>query len=125
MEYLKLLGKSLLYILAITLGLTLLITLFNYVNLFNAKVTTFFKMITPIIAMFVGGFIVGKKAKAKGWLEGLKLGLIMIVLLILMSFLIFKQDWELKNVIFYLILLSSTIFGSMVGISKRIENISN
>lgn len=121
MNYLKLLGRSLLYIVSILLASTIIMTILNYFNIFGSKLTTLFKIIIPIISMFVGGFIVGKSAKSKGWLEGLKLGIIVIVLLLLINLIILKPNWELRNIIFYLILIISTIFGSMIGINKKIE----
>ena len=72
--------------------------------------------------MFVGGFIMGKNSKQKGWLEGLKLGLIVLLILVLMNYLILGQSFEVKNLVYYLILLSSTIFGSMIGINKKTQD---
>lgn len=123
MNYLKLLGKSFLYIVSILLISTLVITILNYFNIFGSKLVTFFKIVIALISMFVGGFIIGKNSKQKGWLEGLKLGLIVLLILVLMNYLILRQNFEVKNLVYYLILLSSTIFGSMIGINKKsIEN---
>ena len=74
--------------------------------------------------MFVGGFIMGKNSKQKGWLEGLKLGLITLAILLLVNYVILNQNLDIRNLVYYLILLSSTIFGSMVGINKRKEDVS-
>ncbi|MBE6144383.1 MAG: TIGR04086 family membrane protein [Firmicutes bacterium] len=121
MNYLKLLGKSLLYIVSILLTSTIIITILNYFNIFGSKLATLFKIIIPVISMFVGGFIIGKNTKSKGWLEGLKLGIIVIIILLMINLIILKPKWELRNIIFYLILIISTIFGSMIGINKKIE----
>lgn len=121
MNYLKILGKSFLYIVSILLISTLVVTILNYFNIFGSKLVTFFKIVITFISMFVGGFIMGKNSKQKGWLEGLKLGLIVLLILVLMNYLILRQSFELRNLVYYLILLSSTIFGSMIGINKKIE----
>ncbi len=121
MNYLKVLGKSFIYILSILFISTIIITLLNYINFFGNKLVTLSKIIVPIVSIFVGGFIIGKNSKQKGWLEGLKLGMIIILILLILNYIILKQRWELRNLVYYLILLSSSIFGSMVGINKKIE----
>jgi len=122
MEYLKKLGKSFLYMISILMISTIFITILNYFNIFGSKLVTTFKIIIILISMFVGGFIIGKNSQQKGWLEGLKLGIIVIILLFLVNLVILKQDWNGKNLIYYLILISSCIFGSMIGISKKNDN---
>lgn len=124
MEYLKLVSKSLLYVFSIIIVSTIIITIFNNINFFNAKVTSIFKIIIPLVSVFIGGFMIGKKSKNKGWLEGLKFGFIVIVIFILMNLIIFRQKFEFRYLLYYFILLFATIFGSMIGINKRIEETS-
>lgn len=122
MSYLKILGKSFLYMISILFISILIITLLNYFNVFGSKMVTFFKIVIALTSIFVGGFIVGKNSKQKGWLEGIKLGLIILVVLAIINYVILNQTFEIKNLIYYLILMSSCIFGSMIGISKNIES---
>ena len=122
MNYLKILGKSFIYIVSILLVSTFVITLLNYFNIFNGKIVTFFKIIISLISMFVGGFIMGKNSKQKGWLEGLKLGAIILLILFIINYLILKQSFDIRNLVYYLILLSSIIFGSMIGINKKVAD---
>lgn len=121
MDYLKLIGRSFIYVISIIIISTIIITLLNYINIFNSQITTILKIAVALLSMFVGGFIVGKRAKNKGWLEGLKFGLIITFILILVNLIIFKQKFELRNLLYYTILVSSTIFGSMIGINKKVE----
>lgn len=122
MIYLKNLGKSFLYIISILFISTILITILNYFNIFGSKLVTFFKIVIALISMFIGGYIMGKNANQKGWLEGLKLGFIILAILVLINYLILRQSFDIRNLVYYLILLSSTIFGSMIGISKKVED---
>ena len=78
MFYLKKLSKSLGISLAILLIITLLITLFNYIGLIGLKIVTVFSYITPFISIFIGSLLLGKTSNNKGWLEGIKYGLIFI-----------------------------------------------
>ena len=122
MNYLKVLGKSFIYIISILFISIILVTILNYFNILGTKLVTMFKIIIALVSIFVGGFIVGKNSKEKGWLEGIKLGLIILFILIIINYLILKQTFEIRNLIYYLILVSSCIFGSMIGISKSIED---
>jgi putative membrane protein (TIGR04086 family) len=78
------------------------------------------KVIIPLFSLALGGFIMGKNANKNGWLEGAKIGLI-IILLIAIGNLIFNQGINTKDFIFYALLLISAIFGSMFGINMKKE----
>ena len=119
MNYLKKTGISLTYIISSILILTFVITFFNYFNIINDKIISIFKILIPIISLFIGGFISGKRSKNKGWLEGLKLGSLFSILLIIFNFLAFNNSFEIKYLLFYLIIITSSIFGSMIGINQK------
>jgi len=115
----KKLLTSILIIFGSILLLTFILTLLSYFNItrFNC-----IKIIIPVFSTFLGGFILGKKNKKDGWKEGLKLSLIFIIILIILEF-ILKNKFEFKNIIYYLILISSTTLGSMIGINiKKTDN---
>lgn len=118
MNYLKKLGISMIYILSFILGLTFIFTLLNYIGILNNTAINIIKIIIPVISMFIGGFIIGKKTGKKGWLEGLKLSLIFLIILTLFNYLGLKSTLSLKVIIYYLILIISTMFGSIVGVNK-------
>ncbi len=122
MNYLKKAGISLLYIIGIMLIMTLFITLLNYFSIIGGKALTTFKIITCILSLFVGGFIIGKKSDKKGWIEGIKLSLIFLVLLILFNYLGLGKTPQLKNLIYYSIIITSCVFGSMIGINFKQAN---
>lgn len=119
MNYLKNIGISMLYIIGFILVLTLLSTALNYFNIIGKNTITVLKIIIPIISLFIGGYYIGKKSNKKGWLEGLKLSLIFSVILIIFNYLGFDNSFEIKNILHYLIIIISCIFGSMIGISKN------
>lgn len=118
MDYLKKLGISIIYILSFILFLTFIFTLLNYIGILNNTTINIIKIIIPVISMFVGGFIIGKKTGKKGWLEGLKLSLIFLIILTLFNYLGLKSNMSLKVIIYYIILIISTMFGSIVGVNK-------
>ncbi|MEI3529994.1 MAG: TIGR04086 family membrane protein [Bacilli bacterium] len=120
MDYIKNFIKPLLYIFIIIIGSLLILTPLNYYDILNGSITTIFKIIIPIIAFLVGGFILGKNSKKKGWLEGLKLSLVSIIIFILINYIGYGEAFRLKSLIFYITLIISSVFGSMVGINKKL-----
>ena len=119
MKYLKNLAFSFIYIIGTILILTFIITIFSYFNIMNDKITSIFKILIPIVGLFVGGFYMGKRAKKAGYIEGLKLGFIFSIFLIIFNFLAFDNSFKLKYLLFYLILIVTRILGSMVGINRK------
>ena len=119
MKYLKKLGFSFLYIIGSILVLTFIITILSYFNILNDKITSIIKIIIPIISMLIGGFYIGKKSLKKGFLEGLKLGGIFSCILIIFNYLALDNSFKLKYMLFYIILIISSILGSMIGINRK------
>lgn len=119
MEFLKNSLKSLLYIFSIIIVSTFLVTTLNYFNIIGSKLLTIFKILIILSSMFTGGIIIGKNSKQKGWLEGIKLGLIVTVILVLFKYLGLNQKFLITNIIYYIILTISCTLGSMIGINKK------
>ena len=119
MNYLKKVGISLLYIIGIIFALTMIITILNYFNIISGTLLTISKILICVISLFIGGFIIGKKSSKKGWLEGFKLSIIFLLLLLLFNYLGLGSLPELKNIIYYSIIIASCIFGSIIGINKN------
>lgn len=109
--------KSLIYIFAFIIFLSLIMTLFNYFNIINGIFLTIFKVFIPIISLFIGGFIMGKNSINKGWLNGIEIGLIVSILFLLLS-LIFKCKLNWFSILYYLVLIIVSTLGGMFGISK-------
>ena len=80
MKYLKNIIFSLGITIAILFIFTFLLTTLSYFNITNDSITTVFKMIIPIISVLTSSIYLGINSTKKGWLEGLKLGLIITVL---------------------------------------------
>lgn len=117
-KYLKYL-KALLYIIISILTLNIFISAFYYFNIIKDNTLTILRIITIIISMFIGGIYIGNKTNKKGYLEGIKISLIMIILLFLISYLGFGKSIKINTLIYYLIILISTTIGSMIGINKK------
>lgn len=121
MNYLKYL-KTLIYILIPIIILNLIISLLYYFNIIGDSTANYIKLIIVTLSMLISGIYIGSKANKKGWLEGLKIGIGTIIILFIISYLAFDQGINYKTLIYYFIIVISSILGSMIGINKRKEN---
>lgn len=118
MNYLKNLGKSFIISMIIFILSLFLVTLLNYFNIINDSILNILTYIIPFISFFIGAFILGTKSNIKGFLEGLKFSLIFILLFVLINLLL-KNKFNLGSIIFYLIIIISSVTGSILGINKK------
>lgn len=114
--------KALIYIFVLILILCLILSLFDYFNITGSNISNYIKLFIAAVSMLIGGIYIGRNTSKKGWLEGLKIGLLFIVLLFIISYLGFDQGINIKTVIYYFILLISSMLGSMIGINKKKVN---
>lgn len=107
--------KSLIIFLTSIVLIPVFLTIFN---LFKLKTNRIMIIIIGAILMFIIGLILGKQSESKGYLNGLLLSVITILLLVITS-LIFKFPLNINTLIYYVILIITTILGSMIGINKK------
>lgn len=108
---------SILYFFAFIFISTIIITIFNYFNILNFKIISMLKFIFPVIGIVVSGFILGKNSAKNGYIEGIKLGAIVVSIFLLLT--VINKSFEVKSIIYYLVLLLSSILSSMIGINKK------
>lgn len=110
----------------ITLGLIITFSFFlntlNYFNLININIYKILLIIMSSISILTGAYILGKQTQNKGYIEGLKYGIITTLLFYIISFLAFDQNINISNLLYYLIVITISIIGSMIGINKKEDN---
>ena len=111
--------KNVEYTLLVILITTIVITILNYFNIVKGNLLNIISIIVILLAVFVGGFLTGRKANKKGYLEGIKFGTIIIVIILLLNLFIFKNKFTLTNILYYPSLLFCSTIGSMLGIQRR------
>ena len=95
-----------------------LLVLLNYFQVLKLNSIIKFNFVTMALISFFFGLALGKKTTKKGYLEGLKLGFIIIFILLVLN-LIFIRAFNLNVFVYYLIILVGSIFGSMIGINIK------
>lgn len=118
MNYIKKLSKSLLISIISFIILLTVNTLFIYLNIFKGNIITITSIIIPILSIFIGSFILGNNISKKGWLEGLKLGILYIIFYTIINLIIYN-NFNIKLLLYYSILVIGSILGGMIGITKK------
>ena len=108
---------SLGYFFIILILSTLILTIFNYFNILNSKIINILKLLIPIIAIFIASFKLGTKSKQRGYLEGLKIAIIIILTFTIIVLLVDKLT--IKSLLYYTILILTAMLSSMIGINRK------
>ena len=103
------------------ISLILLIFICSLLNLagVNSTITNLILFIFNATLFFVFGLKSGKNANNKGFLEGLKIGGLFLLVLIIISLFTNKTIFSLSTFIYYLVLMLASIAGGSIGINKK------
>lgn len=113
LKYLKCIG----WIIVINSILSFILTLLHYFDVFSPNTIKTLKLLSVILSMLIGGIYIGRKSNKKGYLEGVKIGLVFIVLIFL--FTLISKNFAFKSLIYYFIILISSTVGAMIGIQIK------
>ena len=91
----------------------IIITLLSYFDLFNSDIIN---IIVILISIISSGIYLGLNSNKKGYLEGLKLGGIIILILTTITLIIKSITFNKYTILYYLILLFGEIISSTIGI---------
>ena len=112
--------KGSLLIIILLFIVSILINIFYYFDVINNNLINYLKMFLTITIFFVGGIYIGKKSESKGYINGLKLSLIIVLFFFTIS--IIFNNYKVSRIIYYLITTTCITFGSMIGINNNKEN---
>ena len=104
-----------------TLFLITLVFITSLLNLIgvNSTITNLLIFIFNISLFFIFGLKNGKKASNKGYLAGLKVGGLFLLVLIIISLFTSKNIFSLSTFIYYLVLILASTLGGSLGINKK------
>ncbi|MEG1457521.1 MAG: TIGR04086 family membrane protein [Bacilli bacterium] len=115
-----------------TLGITygslfiylVVVSVLYLVNLFNYKVIGILNFIALCIMFLVSGILFSRNINKKGIISGLIIGGINIVLLLVLC-LIFRTSPSISSIIYYLLLLISSVLGGIIGKNTKKEKLNS
>ena len=102
--------------LGIVLVLPLLLGIINLLGVQTNKVV----ILIMAIGTFISGFYLGRNSLKKGYLQGALLGIILSLILFLFS-LLFKNTYTASSLIYYIIIVISSMIGASLGIQKKLD----
>ena len=117
MNYLKRLGKVILFTLLSIIILGLLLNTLYYFDIISNNIYNIMKMIIVLATLFINALILGKNIDKYGILEGLKLGAIFILIMIIIK-IITNSTFDIRTFIYSIIIILTTSIGSIIGINK-------
>lgn len=109
--------KAIIIILSLLFIFSIIINILYYFDIISNNLSKYIKLLVSIITFFIGGVYIGKNSLSKGYINGLKLSLIMVLFFIVMG-IIFGNLKPLR-IVYYLIITTCITFGAMIGISKK------
>lgn len=104
---LKQLGKIFIY----AVFFNLILTILYYFNIIDSKLCSYIRLIGFIIIIYFNSTTLSRKINNKLFLNGLLLG-ISIILILFIASLLMGQAINLKLIIYYLLILGVSILGS-------------
>ena len=110
LTYLKYFGLFFIFIIVIAVITSL-------INLTGIKSVTISKLsvILTAISFFVIAVLASHQTKERGITLGLKLGLSFVILLTLINLIVFRSPFNIDRLIYYIILIASSILGGSFG----------
>ncbi len=111
--------KDVLLFMGIVLGVTLLISTLSFFTNISSKIISLLILIGVIGAFFFLGYQAGRKASSKGYIVGLGVGAVAVLVMFILSAIFWGFHLGLSKIIYYVVLILSSTIGSMVGINKK------
>lgn len=116
---LKIYLKDILYVLGTILVGLFIFTFLNYFNIISDKIMSILKILLPVIALGFGGWYLSKNSNKRGIIEGIKIGFLISGFIFLISLLGLNDKFEWKNLIYYLILIFSSMSGGILAKQRK------
>ena len=120
MNYLKRLGKIIVTTILSIIILGFILTTLYYFDIISNNIYNIMKMIIILASLFINAFILGKKCEKYGLVEGLKLGGIFLLIMIIIK-LVTNNSFDIRTFIYGVIILLTTSIGSVIGINNKQE----
>ena len=100
----------------------IIITTLAHFNLISYKTVSVLSFIFMCLLFMYNGFSLGKKSIKRGFLSGLMIGTINIILVLLLA-IILRSIPGFKSLIYFAVLLLSSTLGGMFGINFKKESL--
>ena len=118
MNYLKKLCKIVITTILSIIILGFILTILYYFDVINNNIYNIMKMVIVLLSLFINAFFLGKNSTKYGLVEGLKLGAIFLIIMFIIK-IFTSNSFDIRTVIYSIIILLTTSIGSVIGINKK------
>ena len=118
MNYLKKLGKIVITTILSIIILGFILTILYYFDVINNNIYNIMKMIIVLLSLFINAYLLGKSSNKYGLVEGLKLGGIILIIMLILK-ITTNSSFDIRTIIYSIILLLTSSIGSIIGINKK------
>jgi len=115
MKYIKSLGIFLISF----IFLNIIISILSYFELLNTNIINIIKIIITILSISLSGLYIGIKSNKKGYLEGLKLGGIIVTIFLLITLIPKGIIFNKFTWLYYLMIIALEVLSSTIGINIK------
>lgn len=97
-----------------------ILSVFNYFFM-SSKSIYIIGLIFLIILFLIFSFKEARISSSRGIITGLKVGLFLNTILIFINLILFQSSFKFLRLIYYIILLFSSLLGSIIGVNTKKE----
>lgn len=119
LNYLKYIGIFFLFI----IGIAIITSLINLTSI-NSNIINKLAVVLTALSFFIVSALASKNLNEKGYILGIKLSLLFVILMILINLIFFKSSFSIDRFIYYIILIISGILGGSFGKNLKIKKLS-
>ena len=95
----------------------IIISILYYFELFNYKTITTINLISSIIMFYLLGHRIARLEHNRGYYNGFLISVILVIIFTLIT--LITNKITLSSLIYYLILIISSILGGIIGVTKK------
>lgn len=111
-----------LYTLGIIVIGALLSSILYYFNITSSKINSILLYLISIAGIFTGSILFSKEMKYKGIVSGIIYFMACFIVMGVLSLLIFKANFKLSSLIYYIVILLFSMLGGVIGKNLKEEN---
>ena len=109
--------KTILKYFIIILIYSIIISIIYYTELINYKTLRIINYIINILLFVLTGYKIASLERKKGYLQGFIISLILILIFTIIT--LISSKFTFSTLVYYLSLISSSITGGIIGVSKK------
>ena len=99
--------------------LTFVMTIINLISPLKQNINSLLSLLGILMYSLIAGIRKGVKTDAKGYKEGFKIGFVYVAVLYFLGALSLHFAIPLKRFLYFVIIIVTTILGSVIGINKK------